>query len=82
MQPETGLTTFCDDIRYELGGKFSLMSIYCRQDMIVQGFPVQLPKLGLSVLYFEHPRSHTEILSWPSPYPGDPDRDPILHGSG
>ena len=29
------LTTFCDDIRYEVGGKYSLIGIY-RDDIVFQ----------------------------------------------
>lgn len=38
------LASFCDDIRQEIGNKFSFVG--CYQDvMVVQQFPAQLPKL-------------------------------------
>lgn len=35
---------FCDDVRHELNGKFSLMGIYTG-DMYVPVFPIALPKI-------------------------------------
>ena len=39
-------TTFCDDIRQEIGGKISLIGVY-NGVMYVPQFPVTLPKLWL-----------------------------------
>ena len=36
-------TTFCDDIRQEIGGKLSYMGVYS-SDLYVGGFPITLPK--------------------------------------
>jgi len=49
------ITIFCDDIRYEVGGKHSLIGIY-RDDLLLQGvtFPTTLPKLALSVTLVLH----------------------------
>lgn len=41
-------TLFCDDIRYEMGGKLSFIGVYSG-GMFVPAFPVTLPKLCLSV---------------------------------
>ena len=41
-------TIFCDDIRHEVGNKFSYMGVYS-VDMFVPGFPVVLPKLCLAL---------------------------------
>jgi hypothetical protein len=38
---------FCDDIRFEQGGKISLMGIY-GGEMIVESFPAVLPKLCMA----------------------------------
>jgi hypothetical protein len=56
------ITTFCDDIRYEVGGKHSLIGIY-RDDLLLQGvtFPTTLPKLALSVTLVLH--SSDPVLS-------------------
>lgn len=40
-------TVFCDDIRYEIGSKFSLIGIYSG-NLIVPAFPVKLPKLCIA----------------------------------
>jgi len=40
---------FCDDIRMELGGKYSLMGIYSRVLVLPVRPPVVLPKLGVVV---------------------------------
>ncbi len=42
------LTVFCDDIRHEVGGKFSYIGVYSGQ-MFVPAFPITLPKLCLSM---------------------------------
>lgn len=41
-------TLFCDDIRYEIGGKLSYIGVYS-DGLIVPTFPVTLPKLCLVV---------------------------------
>ena len=41
-------TTFCDDIRQEIGGKLSYMGVY-GADMFVGGFPITLPKFCASL---------------------------------
>lgn len=44
----TVLTIFCDDIRHEIGGKFSYIGVYTGQ-MFVPSFPITLPKLCLAM---------------------------------
>jgi hypothetical protein len=43
-------TTFCDDVRQEVGGKQSLIGVY-NGVMFVPQFPVTLPKLWLVATY-------------------------------
>lgn len=43
------LATFCDDIRYEIGNKHSLIGCY-KQDLVVGAFPAMLPKLCAAIL--------------------------------
>jgi len=43
-------TTYCDDIRQEIGGKLSLMGVY-NGVMFVQQFPVTLPKFWVVANY-------------------------------
>jgi hypothetical protein len=51
-------TIFCDDIRPELGGKFSYMGVYFGV-MYVRKFPITLPKFCLAVTFYE-PKELTE----------------------
>ena len=44
-------TILCDDVRYEVGGKISIMGIYSK-DIIVNKVPAILPSINL-VLMFE-----------------------------
>ena len=44
-------TTFCDDVRQEVGGKLSLIGVY-NAVMYVPQFPVTLPKLWVLATYF------------------------------
>ncbi len=44
-----GVTIFCDDIREELGGKFTYVGVYSNELQIVSKAPVILPKLCVSV---------------------------------
>ena len=41
-------TTFCDDIRQEIGGKLSYMGVYS-SDLYVGGFPITLPKFCVAI---------------------------------
>jgi len=43
-----GYTIFCDDIRQEIGGKFSYIGVYSGF-MFVPAFPITLPKLCLAI---------------------------------
>jgi hypothetical protein len=43
-------TTFCDDVRQEIGGKLSLIGVY-NGVMYVPQFPVTLPKLWVLATY-------------------------------
>ena len=55
MPPPFALTTFCDDIRYETGGKFSLMGIYHETLFFPAGMiPITINRLALSITFVEH----------------------------
>lgn len=50
-----GFSLFCDDVRFELGGKMSVAGIY-QADMVFpaeQSFPIILPKFGIFLKYYE-----------------------------
>ncbi len=44
-----GFTIFCDDIRYELQNKLSLVGCYGVEMLVHDNAPVMLPKLGMLV---------------------------------
>ena len=70
------ITTFCDDIRYELGGKHSLIGVYRDSLVFTEGaFPITIPKLALSVTFIEHPTApvgDSEIVVLMPGLPPDP----------
>lgn len=78
MQIPFAMSIFCDDIRYEMHGKHSLIGIY-RDDMVLSApFPAMLPKLAVSVMLFEHPSqpaAPTEVRIY---LPGDKDDTPFF----
>jgi hypothetical protein len=72
-----GYTIFCDDIRNEIGNKFTLVGAY-RDTMLVRApaFPVNLPKLGLHIVYIEHPSIEPTDMVLRVFLPGDSDNEP------
>lgn len=54
--------TYSDDVRLEVGGKQSLMGIY-HGELVLQQFPVILPKLCASVVINVPPRTKVDSLS-------------------
>jgi hypothetical protein len=49
----SGRTIFCDDIREETWGKYSLMGVYDGQMSVLTGIPVILPKFCFLIQYVE-----------------------------
>ncbi|MHB8285467.1 MAG: hypothetical protein ACYDD1_12415 [Caulobacteraceae bacterium] len=64
-----GITIFCDDIRYEVGGKKSFMGIY-NGAMIVESFPVLLPKLAFSIRFMERFGESDAPVTFTLSFPG------------
>ena len=55
---------FCDDLRHEMGNKYSYMGVYAGA-MFVPGYPYTLPKLGVTfwlVDASEKPRSNVSFI--------------------
>lgn len=68
-----GTTLFADDLRQEIGGKFSLMGIY-QADMIhQQDFPISLPKFAMLIRYYEIKDAFKEDLNIKIFLPGNGD---------
>lgn len=76
MEPY-GITTFCDDIRFEQHGKISLIGCYGHELIVFSEFPVVLPKLCVFVqLRFPSTTiSSVKILIY---FPGDEDGAPTI----
>ena len=73
-----GHTIFCDDVRFEDGGKLSLIGVYQGQMFIHADFPVTLPKFGIVVRYHERIGSRSDPLVLKIFLPGDPDDAPTF----
>src|SRR5215469_71646 len=72
----TGHTVFCDDIRYEVSGKITLVGVYAGEMGFVGEFPVTLPKLCLRIIYTEKPNESDEPVEVRVYLPGDPNEAP------
>jgi len=48
MTEPYGISHFCDDIREEVGGKFSLMGVYSSDLIFIGSAPGQIPQLGIA----------------------------------
>lgn len=71
-----GSTIFCDDIRPEIGNKFSLMGIF-QGDMVLHvPFPATLPKLGLFITYSEAMSDAPTNMALKVYFPNDPEDKP------
>jgi hypothetical protein len=73
-----GYTIFCDDIRFEQENKITLVGIYAGEMIFSSPFPVMIPKLGLSVRYFEKPGESSEPVLMEVYFPGDNDDTPTM----
>src|SRR5262249_21235601 len=72
MPPPFALTTFCDDIRYETGGKFSLIGIYHETLFFPAGMiPITINRLALSITFVEHPSTRIGDIDVHLLLPGD-----------
>lgn len=73
-----GTTLFCDDIRFEVDGKISLIGSY-GGDMLVKGdFPVVLPKFAASILFVQRQDVFSKALEVKVFLPGDAEDRPSI----
>lgn len=73
-----GSTIFCDDIRFEVDGKVSIIGSYAG-DMSVRGsFPAILPKFAAAVLFVQKKELFTKNLELRIFLPGDPEDKPSI----
>ena len=75
-----GHTIFCDDIRFEDGGKISLIGVYQGKMYVHADFPVTLPKFGILVRFHERLGSRSDSLVFKVFMPGDRDESPTIAG--
>ncbi len=75
-QTPFGFTTFCDDARYEISGKVSLIGVYAGVMFITTPYPATIPKLSLRVSYCEMPEESNAPVQIRIYLPGDADDKP------
>jgi hypothetical protein len=76
-----GNTLFCDDIRTESSGQFSLIGVYPTGILIQTPFPAAIPKFGFSIAFmepYELARKRDYPVSINICLPGD--TDPVIRG--
>lgn len=71
-----GYTLFCDDLRTEVGNKYSLMGMYTGALHIQGQLPALLPKFVMIISYFERPNESTEPVEIRVFLPGDDESTP------
>jgi hypothetical protein len=77
MTKAGGHTLFCDDIRWEVGNKPSLMGIYASGIVSAAPFPITLPKLCFWIRYDEPINAEWESLRIHIYLPGQEDEAPL-----
>jgi hypothetical protein len=78
--PIGGHAIFCDDIRFEEGGKLSLIGVYQGVMYIHGDFPFIVPKFGILIRYMEQVADFSHSTTFKVFLPGDPDDVPTLVG--
>jgi hypothetical protein len=73
-----GYTIFCDDIRYEMGGKISFIGTYSGTTIVHPVFPVMLPMFAMSITPFQRKRIFVPKVELRIFLPGDPDDTPSI----
>jgi len=74
-----GFSLFCDDIRWEVGGKTSAMGIYLSDMRFETDFPIVVAKFGILVKYFEMPGVFKDDLILRVFSPGDEKDKPSIN---
>lgn len=75
-----GYSIFCDDIRFEEGGKLSVIGVYQGSMFVHRDFPVSLPKLAILVRYNEKTGTQSHSLTLQLFLPGDHENTPSVVG--
>lgn len=72
----SGFAVFCDDIRVELGGKFTLVGVYGSAMLVAGEPPYQIPKFGIYLTYSEASNDSALPLAVEIYVPGDARKKP------
>jgi hypothetical protein len=73
-----GYTIFCDDIRYEIGGKVSFIGSYSGTMILHDVFPAMLPMLAMGVTLLQRRRIFIPKAELRIFLPGDSDDTPSI----
>ena len=66
-----GYTIFCDDVRQEIGNKFSLMGIYGPEMFVDSPFPLMMAKMGFHIAFRDDPHAPFTPITLCIYLPGD-----------
>ena len=75
-----GYTIFCDDVRFEVGDKISLIGVYHAVMLIPGEFPFTVPKFTMAVRYVERIGACSEEVRLRVFMPGDAEDRPTVDG--
>jgi hypothetical protein len=73
-----GATIFCDDVRFEMDGKVSLIGTYGGDMIVRDGFPLVLPKFAAAVLFVQKKEVFSTNLELRIFLPGDAEDKPSV----
>lgn len=73
-----GTTLFCDDIRFEMDGKISLIGSYGGDMVVRDPLPVVLPKFAACVVFVQRQEAFSKALAVKIFLPGDAEDAPSI----
>ena len=75
-----GHTIFCDDIRFEVDGKFTYVGVYQGTMYVHAVFPVTLPKFAIAISFYQKKEIFTPSLGLRVFMPGDTEDKASIEG--
>jgi hypothetical protein len=77
--PETyGYTIFCDDIRFEVGGKVTYVGVYSKTLFVGGEFPFTIPTLSMDVIFLQRKRIFKPPTKFIVALPGETEENPSI----
>lgn len=73
-----GVSIFCDDLRPEVGNKFSLMGLYLAEIILPVEFPTIIPKFVVFIRYYEIKGAFSDDVILKIHLPGDTEDKPTF----